>query len=79
MKTPFNFRAFLRTKLSAAKKSATAWFSVAIPVVLGVAETFQDNLGSLDQYLEGWGKVAAACAVSAVVISLRVRGAGKGK
>jgi hypothetical protein len=79
MKTPRKFRARLRTKLSAAKRSMTAWFSLAVPVLLAGAEAFKDNLGNLDQYLNGWGKVAAACAVSAVVVMLRVRASGKGE
>jgi hypothetical protein len=67
----------LSAKLSAAKRSFTAWFSVSVPIVLAAAEALKDNLGSLDEYLNGWGKVAAACVVSAIVVALRVRAAGK--
>lgn len=68
----------LRSKLTAARASWTIWFSAAVPVALAAAEALKDNLGSLDPYLSGWGKVAAAVAVSAVVAALRLRSAGKG-
>jgi len=67
------------SKLAAAKKSLTAWFAAAVPVLLAAAEALKDNLVNLDEYLHGWGKVAAACAVSAIVVALRVRQSGKGE
>ena len=69
----------LRSKLNRARRSWTVWFSAAVPVVLASAEALRDNLGSLDEYLSGWGKVAAAVAVSAVVAALRLRNSGDGE
>ena len=54
MKSPRKPRATLRKKLSAAKRSMTAWWSVAVPVVVAVVETFKDNLPLLAPYLSGW-------------------------
>ncbi len=67
----------LPTKIAAAKKSLTAWFAAAVPALLAGAEALKDHLPDLDQYLNGWGKVAAACVVSAIVVALRVRQSGK--
>lgn len=55
----------------------TAWWSVAVPVVVAVVETFKDNLPLLAPYLSGWRMVAAACAVSAVNVALRTRRVGR--
>jgi len=79
MKSPRKPRATLRKKLSAAKRSLTAWFSVAVPVVLAAAEALKDNLPMLAPYLSGWRMVAAACGISAVVVVLRTRRDGKGE
>jgi hypothetical protein len=49
-------------KLRAARKSATVWFSAAVPVALAGAEALKDNLPALQ--LTGWQLVIASAAVS---------------
>lgn len=60
-----------------AVRSATVWFSAAVPVLLAVAESFKDQLPLLNEFLTGWRMVAASVAVSAVVAYLRVRTYGR--
>ena len=63
----------LKSKLRAAKRSMTVWFSAAIPVALAAAETLKENLPFLSEVLTGWNMVLASVAVSVVVAYLRVR------
>ena len=62
-----------RSKLRAARRSMTVWFSVSIPALLAVAEALKDQLPALPGLLSGWTLVAVSAAVSAVVTVLRVR------
>jgi len=66
-------KAPLKTKLKAARRSLTVWFSAAVPVVLAVAEALQEQIPVLSGVLSGWSLVALAVGVSAIVAILRVR------
>lgn len=65
------------SRTARAARSATVWFSAAVPVLLAVAESFRDQLPMLNEYLSGWRMVAASVVVSAVVAYLRVRTYGR--
>lgn len=65
------------SRIALAVRSATVWFSAAVPVLLAIAESFKDQLPMLNEFLTGWRMVAASVAVSAVVAYLRVRTYGR--
>jgi hypothetical protein len=65
-----------RSKLRAASRSLTVWFSAAVPVLLAAAETLKDQLPMLGDFLHGWKMVACSVVVSAVVAYLRMRNHG---
>lgn len=44
-----NAKAPLKTKLQAAKRSLTVWFSAAVPVLLAVAEALREQLPILQK------------------------------
>lgn len=66
-------KAPLKTKLKAAKRSLTVWFSAAVPIALAAAEALQEQVPMLQGVLSGWSLVALAVGVSVVVTVLRVR------
>ena len=67
----------LRRKFRAAARSATVWFSAAVPALLAAAEALKDGLPGLAEWLTGWKLVAASVVVSALVAWLRVRNEGR--
>lgn len=79
MKTPSKFRARLRTKLSAAKRSWTVWFNLAIAAVGAGFTAFQANLPLLTPVISPQWMVGLGCACAAINVVLRVRNAGKGE
>jgi hypothetical protein len=79
MQTFRKSRARLRSKISVATHSVTAWFSLAVPAVraaLVAAEALKEDLPMLAPYLTGWRMVAASWLASAVVVALRTRHVG---
>ena len=66
-------KAHPRSKLKAARRSLTVWFSAAVPVLLAGAEALKEQLPAISALLDGWSLVAASAAISAIVAVLRVR------
>lgn len=64
-----NFKA----KLKAATKSLTVWSGYAWAALYAAAETLQEYLPVIGEFVHGWKRVALAVGVATLLAVLRVR------